>query len=499
MHFPLRKIGTCLLALDLLTTTTAGEQPPSAPANPVIEWHALLLDAIRTDTSNPPLASRHLAMLSTSLFDSINAIHPTHQSYLSPPPFLPDEHDEFLPEPSREAAILGAGRELMLALHPGFRGRIEALANRQRAALGANPGVDRGLDLGRTVTTRMLAARSDDGSNTEIPYIPSDKPGQWRRTPPFARPPLSPHWGRVRLFCLPGLEAFRSPPPPALESPEYAAALNEVRRLGGRSSAARTAEQTEIAKFWSDFSYTAMPPGHWTEIAAGIAVERRLSLADSARLLALVDLSQADAAIVCWDIKYRWNLWRPVTAIRRAGEDGNPDTGADPDWDHLLPAPPFPAYTSGHSTFSAAAAEVLRGFFGTDAVAFTAHSDTLTNITRHFTSLAACADEVGMSRIYGGIHFPFDNTEGKRCGERIGRQVVEHYLLPLQSLPRLVPEASGSATPQLRAHGPPGQPLRVESSADGNHWVPHTHGLGRPGGLAVETVPGGFYRVVSGD
>lgn len=478
-----RMLCARLVAAGFLLSTALG--------NPVVEWHALMLDAIRTDTSNPPLASRHLAMLSTALFDCVNAVAPTHQSYL-PSPEVP-------PGASAEAAVVAAGREMMRTLHPGFQGRIEALANRQRSVLGDAPGIPDGLALGRSVALRMLAARSADGSNTEVPYIPSSDPGQWRRTPPFFRPPLSPHWGRVTLFCLPGLDGYRAPPPPALGSPEYAVAFNEVKRLGGAASTARTPEQTVIAQFWSDFSYTAMPPGHWTEIASSIAVERRLDLAETARLLALVDLSQADAAIVCWDIKYRWNLWRPITAIQRADEDGNPGTEADPAWDQLLPSPPFPAYTSGHSTFSGAAAQVLTGFFGTDAVAFTAHSDTLTNVTRRFTSIASCADEVGLSRIYGGIHFPFDNSGGRRSGERIGRHVVRHYLLPLRSLPLLLPEEASSEPTRLRAHGPLGRPLRIERSLDRIHWTPQTRSLGLAGGVLVDADSGGYYRVVAGD
>lgn len=394
-----------------------------------------MLDAIRTDTTNPTLSSRNLAILGASTYDAVNSITRTHQPYLS---LL-----EAAPDASPEAAVMGAGREVMRVLYPSFRPRTEDLFETQRSALATSASVTNGLKLGHEAAVRMLAHRAADGANTEVPYIPNAAPGQWRRTPPFFRPPLTPHWGRLQPFCLPSLESCRPVTPPALNSPEYTAGLNEVKRLGGKGSRDRTAEQSQIATFWSDFSYTAMPPGHWHEITATLAREHRLSLTESARLMALIGLAQADAAIVCWDAKYRWNLWRPITAIRRAAEDGNPQTEADPAWDQFLISPPFPSYTSGHSSFSKASARVLTHFFGTDALTFTARSDSLPGVFRTFHSVAACADEVGLSRIYGGIHFPFDNEEGKRTGGLVGDYVSTHFLLPVDALP------------QVRLEGPP--------------------------------------------
>jgi hypothetical protein len=168
---------------------------------------------------------------------------------------------------------------------------------------------------------------------------------------------------------------------------DYAAAYNEVKALGSKTSTIRTAEQSQIAVFWSDFSYTATPPGHWHEIAATIARDRGLALAETARLFALISVAQADSAIVCWETKYRYNLWRPITAIRRGSEDGDDATEADPVWTHFLNSPPFPAYTSGHSTFSKSSAVVLTRFLGTDAVNFSARSDSLPGVCRHEPNL----------------------------------------------------------------------------------------------------------------
>lgn len=456
-------------------------RPLVAEGNPVVDWCALMLDAIRTDTTNPTLSSRNLAILGAATHDAVNSIVRTHQPYRVQIAVPPDA--------DVDAAAIAAGHEVMLFLYPGFRARTEELFAAQRSSLPTNNAVVEGLGAGREVARRLLSERGSDGSNTEIPYIPSDAPGQWRRTAPFFRPPLTPHWGRVRTFCLPSLDAFRPGPPPALDSREYADALNEVKRLGGKNSPDRTAEQTEIASFWSDFSYTAMPPGHWHEIAATLARDRKLPVPETSRLLALIGLAQADAAIVCWDAKYRWNLWRPITAIQRAAEDGNPRTEPDAHWDHFLVSPPFPAYTSGHSSFSKASAQVLTHFFGTDALHFTARSDTLPGVFRTFDSVSVCADEVGISRIYGGIHFAFDNVEGKKSGGRIGDYVVANFLLPVDSLPQLRIEGLDPSAPTLRVHGFIGGSATLESSTDLLHWTLVSSQSAPVGGFAVPVPP----------
>lgn len=466
----------------------------ASQGNPVTDWCALMLDAIRTDTTNPTLSSRNLAILGAATHDAVNSIVRTHQPYRVQVAVAPDAHVE--------AAAISAGHEVMLSLYPGFRARTEELFAAQRRSLPTNNAVTEGLGAGREAARHLLSERGSDGSNTEIPYIPSDAPGQWRRTAPFFRPPLTPHWGRVRTFCLPSLDAFRPGPPPALDSREYADALNEVKRLGGKNSRDRTPEQAEIASFWSDFSYTAMPPGHWHEIAATLARDRHLPVPETARLLALIGLAQADAAIVCWDAKYRWNLWRPITAIQRAAEDGNPLTEPDPAWEDFLVSPPFPAYTSGHSSFSKASAQVLTHFFGTDALHFTARSDTLPGVLRTFESVSVCADEVGISRIYGGIHFAFDNVEGKRTGGRIGDYVFDNFLIPVDALPQLRIEGLDPFTPTLRIHGFIGGEATLESSTDLLHWTRVSRQSAPVGGFAVPITPGSgtgptYYRATA--
>ncbi len=451
-----------------------------------------MMAAIRADNTGPTVSTRNLAILNVATYDAVNSITRTHQPYR----FQLDA----APDTSVEAAVIAAGREVMLALYPTFRARTDELYETQVAALPSTSQVAAGLALGREIALRVLALRAADGSTTDVPYIPSSAPGQWQRTPSFFRPPLTPQWRYVTLFCLPGLEPFLPQPPPPLDSEEYARDFNEVKRLGERNSPVRTDEQSLIAVYWSDFSYTAMPPGHWHEIAATIARDRHTSVPDTARLFALLGLAQADAAILCWEAKYRWNLWRPVTAIRRAAEDGNPATEPDPTWHHYLESPPFPAYTSGHSTFGKASAEILTFFYGTDAITFTTASDSVPGVFRVYHSLAACADEIGMSRIYGGIHYMFDNVEGKRTGALVARYVVANFLLPNDTLPRLVLENVSPAGARLRVLGHVGHPSVVEASPDLVHWMPLATDTAVPGGnVLVDPNPHPahrFYRVI---
>ena len=193
---------------------------------------------------------------------------------------------------------------------------------------------------------------------------------------------------------------------------------------------ARTAEQTAIAQFWADGPGTVTPPGHWNVIATDLSAQRKLSLTENARLFALLNIALADAAILCWDCKYDCNFWRPITAIREADTDKNPATEKDPAWTPLLETPPFPEYTSGHSTFSSAAATVLAAFFGSDEIPFSTTSDAMQGFSRTFHSLSEAAAEAGLSRIFGGIHFMSANQQGLASGARLGTYVSKNFLKP---------------------------------------------------------------------
>jgi hypothetical protein len=234
----------------------------------------------------------------------------------------------------------------------------------------------------------------------------------------------------VKTFGVRETRRFRPSPPPPLESAEYTEVFDEVKALGGLNSTKRTAEQSIIAWFWEGGPGTCTPPGQWNLAAQQVALERGNSLPENARLFALLNMAMADAAITCWDCKFRFSYWRPITAIRSADRTSNLDTKPDAKWLPLLNTPPFPSYTSGHSTFSGAAAAILAGYFGTDRVAFPLTSDSIPGTVRSYKGFWEAAQEAGRSRIFGGIHYECDNRAGLAVGKAVAEEILRTRLLP---------------------------------------------------------------------
>ncbi|MBV8230348.1 MAG: phosphatase PAP2 family protein [Planctomycetaceae bacterium] len=379
--------------------------------NSVINWNAAALQAIRVDNTPPPQAARNLAMVQAAVFDAVNAIVPTAEEY----------HATLTARSgsSIDAAVAQAAHDVLMSLYPRQASTFDAELAASLARPIPGPSLKQGIAVGRSAAQQILAWRSNDGANAHIPYTPGTAPGQWRPTPPGFLPALDPQWPDVTPFAMITGSQFRPGPPPALGSPDYNAAVSQVESLGGVDSTTRTPDQTQIALFWSDGAGTDTPPGHWNAIAEQVAMQEKDSVARDARLFAQLDIALADAGIAAWDAKYAYNFWRPITVIQQT----------DPTWKPLITTPNFPSYVSGHSTFSGAAEVVLSSFFGPN-VTFSATSDGLPGVTRTFTSFAQAADEAGMSRIYGGIHYSFDNTTGLAMGRALGQYVVDNVLLP---------------------------------------------------------------------
>jgi len=389
--------------------------------DPVLEWNNMVLDSITALGPGGPATGRPLAIVHVAINDAVNAIaHDGYRGYLynHPAPRIT----------SVEAAVAQAGHDTLVALYPTRAAIYDAKLAEDLAAVPDGKGEDFGVALGKLTARLVLDNRANDHSGDVVTYTPKSGPGYWQPTPPAFAPALLPQWPTVTPFALQSASQFRPVPPPALASAEYTAAFNEVKTIGAQNSTTRTAEQTQIAFFWLDGGGTASAAGHWNRIAQQVSAAHGLDVAQEARLFALLNMAELDASVACWDGKFTYELWRPITAIRAADTDGNPDTAADTAWTPLVATPAHPSYASGHSTVSSAAATVLARFFGTDDVSFTSAQQNNPAIVRSYSGFRQAAEEAGMSRIYGGFHWQFDNQAGQKCGRQVGNYVVDHEL-----------------------------------------------------------------------
>lgn len=389
--------------------------------NPVIEWNKTLLIIVRTAGAQQPTihSTRNFAMLHVAMFDAVNDIAANFSPYLVRASTGPRSA-------SPVAAAVQAAHDVLLALYPDFQSMLDAQLQEDLGQIADGPEKTSGVAVGAAVAAEVVAFRANDGANVSPPvFKPLTAPGDYQLTPPnFAAADFT-QWPGVALFALARGDEFRPDPPPQLSSEEYVDVFNEVKTLGAAASTTRTADQTVIGKFWNgniqDF---------WNEIAQTAVAAHHLGLVQSARLFALLNISLADTTISFFEAKYTYNFWRPVTAIRLAGEDHDPRTLADPNWLPLsTKTAPDPSYPGAHSAISFAGAEILRAYFG-DQFTFDVTSEALAGVTRHFTSFTAAAEEAGLSRIYAGQHFRTDHNAGKLLGHRVAESIVDTMLLP---------------------------------------------------------------------
>jgi membrane-associated phospholipid phosphatase len=404
----------------LANAATNEQQTPAQPVNAVIEWNRTLLMIVRTPGAQPASihSTRNFAILHAAVYDAVNNIHPKFSPYLVRLPDVPRSASEI-------AAADEAAHDVLVFLYPAFQVSLDTELQQDLALLPDNERKAQGIAVGQAVAGQLLAARSADGANvTPPPYIPGTQPGDYQLTPPNFAPADFTQWPQVTPFALEQADEFRPGPPPALTSAFYTEAFNEVKSLGFINSTTRTAEQTQIGQFWNgniqDF---------WNEIAQTAALQRNLNLEHSARLFALLNISLADTAIAFFEAKYTYNFWRPVTAIRLADIDGNPQTDQDPTWLPLgTKTAPDPSYPGAHSAISKAGATVLGFYFG-NRFTFDVTSESLAGVTRHFTSFSAAAEEAGLSRIFAGQHFRTDHIAGKDLGGQVAESIDGSILL----------------------------------------------------------------------
>ncbi len=401
-------VPAAVLAAVALCMTLPHEQ---AGADVVVDWNNISLQSIQQGLLVSTKASRALAMVHLAVYESVSACQAV------------------VPEGgvSTDAAVIAAASEVLVSLFPGQSQSLQELASQALAQIPEGEAKTAGIALGQSKAEEIIAWRSTDHSQDMVPYVPGDQPGDWRPTPPMYMPAMMPNWAIVTPFALASNCQFRSRPPPALTSSRYANALNEVKEIGGAASTLRTPEHSEVAVFWADSPGTVTTAGRWNLIAQDAAEAWGNSLEENARLFALLNVALADAGIAAWDTKYEYNFWRPVTAIREADTDGNRRIEGVPDWLPLLTTPAFPEYNSAHSTFSAAAAEILILFFDTDRFDFSLESYSQPPTYRNYSRFSQAAQEAGISRIYGGIHYSFGNQTALRAGRQVARWVWDAF------------------------------------------------------------------------
>jgi hypothetical protein len=407
------RIATAAVLTSLLT---APAQVHAEDA--VLEWNRIALAATVTAGQGPVPQVRSMAIVHVAVHDAVNAITCEYRTYLSLICW---------PWGSPEAAAIGAAHHALVQLFPAPE-QVAALNTARDASLAARglTSSDPGVAFGRAIAGVILAIRSNDGSaQAQFPYTApgAGDPGVW--VPLGSAPAQLPGWGKVSLWVVRDLSRFEPDGPPALHSRRWARDYNEVKEMGSLTSTTRTNEQTEIARFW-----LGTPTAIWNGVARQVIEAKELSLSATARTLALMYLSSADASIACWDAKYKFNFWRPTTAIRNGDADGNSRTVADPVWTPLFtPVPQHPEYLSGHSTNSSAMATALMLLFGDrPGGEIVASSPTNPGFERRWDSFSEGVDEVIDARIYGGFHYRTSDEDGAQVGRRIARYVVNHAL-----------------------------------------------------------------------
>jgi hypothetical protein len=407
-----RRLGHALIAACLV----GGGQAVRADA--VTDWVAVMETTV-SQVPDPALPIRSAAITQVAVFEAVNAIVRDYEPYLgsvtAPPGASPD------------AAAIAAAHRVLIALHPDQAASLDAERYASLAELPDGPAKDTGIAVGEAAALAMLTKRADDGMNTDTPDTPGTLPGQYQPTPPDFTPAFRPGLGAVKTFAIRSGAQFRVPPPPALRSARYTRDYNEVRKVGDVDSHDRPPDRADVARFYAppDIVPIYFPATRQVSQAQG------KTLAENARIFALLGMAIFDAMVACFDSKYFYDFWRPVTAIHLGSSDGNRNTDADTDWAAFVPTPPFPSYPSGHASFGGAARRVLERMFGADGHAIMLASPKVPDVVLRYSSWKQITDDIDDARIYGGVHYRFDQEEAARQGRRVGAYLLRHWLRPL--------------------------------------------------------------------
>jgi PAP2 superfamily len=398
----------------------------------VVEWNEKTNEvAFAEDQFQTFKGARAYAMTHIAQHDALNAARPRFEQFAY---FGRDRRAHPI------AAAAQAAREVLVSEYPAERANIDALLAEQLAGVRDGRRKRAAIELGRRSAAAILAARRGDGYDFQGSYTFEDELGDYQTTPPFDGFVLQPGFRFARPFALASPSQFRPPPPPALTSRAYAAAVNEVKDTGRVDSESRTPDQTGYAVWWMEFV-----DGSVNRLARDLATRRGMGDWEAARLFAQLNAGLFDSYLAVWDAKFEHNHWRPYTAIRAAAADGNPRTSPDPSWEPLRTTPPFPEYVSAHSAACAGTLEVLADAFG-NRTYFTMATTTAPPgmPTRSFRSFRAAADECADSRVRLGFHFRYATDGGKLLGRRVAWHILRHHFEPLDHSEPLAHSSSAS-------------------------------------------------------
>lgn len=411
----------CVFAVQAHAHTTGGFRDRDDPAV-VREWNTLAEGVIPASTG--PTLPRTYAMMHIAMFDAVNSIEGGYTAYRTRVPAT-----RFA---SSEAAAAQAAHDVLVALWPANTAQFDTALNTRLAAIQPQRA-QFGAQIGKEVAKKILEWRANDGWATPQSYTPPALPGLWQPTPPSNSAAAFVQAGDAKPFALPTPYFYLPRRPPALNSQEYADAVNEIKAIGGTTSAVRTDEQTLSAKLWASVGYKTNWGGAWNQVARFMTLRNKLSLIESARLFALVNVAMQDGVQTAQASKFVYQVWRPVTAIRRAGEDMNDGTDADPQWTPLLTTPPYPSYSGNMACIGASAARAFQLYFGTNDILVSAQwdsTDGIGSVVRSFPGFWQMAEHQAASREYGGIHFHFDTTASQEVCPRVANYVYANFMRP---------------------------------------------------------------------
>jgi hypothetical protein len=405
----------CYLFLIALVPGLHAQGEPQQPVhvgNAVTDWNAIAQNAIVTVGAQPIQRSQlWMTLVHVAIHDAVTSIDGRYEQFKVTPAHLRPA--------SRDAAAIAAAHGILVRLLPGQQAALDAARQNSLAAIRDEAKKDNGIAIGEEVASRLLEIH--DGAIPAVPYTPGVGPGVWLPTPPAFANALLPGFAQVTPFALASASQFRPGPPPALSSGVWTRDYNEVKAFGAETGSLRTAEQTEIGRF-----YTEHAVAQYSRAFRRYAVESGLDVWQTARFFAMANTAILDSQIACWDAKFYYSFWRPVTAIRAGDTDGNPATNPDPGWIGLAITPPHPEYPAAHGCWTSAAATILEHFNGTKAVHFVLDS-TVTGTTHVFENTDDLRTEIINARVYGGMHYRNSVEVGARIGEQVADWVAYFF------------------------------------------------------------------------